>query len=142
MEGGCALTMGLCHLLVVDAGPVPVEQSHWECHHIPRSKDIWDVGLHVLVGQKAISAVRRGKGWGVGWDAQLALTRFTRMAPLASLAMEVPFRNAELGVDPVGRGERTKCSEALQGQGGNLASEFLFLLGAEHMSSELCLDWC
>lgn len=125
--------MGLCHLLVVDAGPVPVKQRHRECHHVPRSKDIGDVGLHVLMGQKAISALRRGKGWGVGWDIQLALTRFTRMAPWSSLAMEVPFRNAELGVDPVGGGAGMKCSEALQGQGGNLTSQFLFLLGAEHL---------
>lgn len=125
--------MGLCHLLVVDAGPGPVEQLYREGDHIPRSKDIWDVGLHVLMGQEAISAVMRGKGWGGSWDTQLALTRFTRMAPLSSLAMEVPFRNAELGVDPVGRGAGMKCSKALQGQGGNLASEFLFLLGAEHL---------
>lgn len=67
------------------------------------------------------------------WDTQLALTRFTRMAPLSSLAMEVPFRNVELGVDPVGRGAGTKCSEALQGQGGNLALQCLFLLRAEHL---------
>lgn len=72
----------------------------------------------------------RGKGWGGSWDTRLALTRFTRMAPLSSLAMEVPFRNAELGVEPVGRGAGMKCSKALQGQGGNLASQFLFLLGA------------
>lgn len=102
--------MGLGHLLVVDAGPVPVEQRYWEGDHVPSSKDIWDVGLHVLVGQRAISAVMRGKGRHVTWDAQLALTRSTRMAPLSSLAMEVPFRNAELGIDPVGRGAgmRTK----------------------------------
>lgn len=78
----------------------------------------------------------------MGWDTQLALTRFTRMAPLSSLAMEVPFRNDELGVDPVGRGAGMKCSEALQGQGGNSASEFLFLLGESTWSSDLCLGWC
>lgn len=125
--------MGLSHLLVADAGAVPIEQRHREGDNIPRGKNIRDVGLHVLMGQKAISAVMRGEGWGVGWDAQLALTRFTRMAPLSSLAMEVPFRNTELGTEPVGRGAGMKCSTALQGQGGNLASQFLFLLGAEHL---------
>lgn len=57
---------------------------------------------------------------GSEWGARLALTRSTRMAPLASLAMEVPFRKAELGVEPAGRGAGLRCREALQGQGGNL----------------------
>lgn len=47
----CCLTVGLGHLLVMDAGPVPVEQRYRKGDHIPRSKDIWDVGLHVLTGQ-------------------------------------------------------------------------------------------
>lgn len=51
------------------------------------------------------------------------------MAPLASLAMEVPFRKAELGVEPVGRGAGMRFREVLQGRGGNLASQLLFLLG-------------
>lgn len=46
-----SLTMGFSHLLVVDAGPVPIQQCHWEGHHVPRSEDLGDVGLHVLIGQ-------------------------------------------------------------------------------------------
>lgn len=130
LEGDVSLTVGLSHLLVVDAGPVPIQQGHWEGDHVPRSEDLGDVGLHVLIGQKAISAVRGGEGWGVSWDAQLALTRFTRMAPLSSLAREVPFRKAELGAEPAGRGAGMRCRGALQGQGGNLSSQLLFLLGA------------
>lgn len=54
--------MGLSHLLVTDAGPVPIKQCYRKGDHIPRSKDIWDVGLHVLKAQKAISTMVRGKG--------------------------------------------------------------------------------
>lgn len=59
------LTVGLGHLLVMDAGPVPVEQRYRKGDHIPRSEDVWDVGLHALMGQKAISAMMRGMGLGV-----------------------------------------------------------------------------
>lgn len=56
------LTMDLSHLLVMDAAPFPIEQRYREGDHIPSSKDIRDVGLHVLKGQKAIGAVVRGEG--------------------------------------------------------------------------------
>lgn len=56
------LTVGLGHLLVMDAGPVPIEQRYWKGDHIPRGEDVWDVGLHALRGQKAISGTMRGKG--------------------------------------------------------------------------------
>lgn len=49
-------------------------------------------------------------------NMQLALTRSTRMAPLASLAMEVPFRNAELGNVPAGRGARMRAAKACKGR--------------------------
>lgn len=61
--------MGLGHLLVMDAGPVPIEQRYRKGDHIPRSKDIWDVGLHALMGQKAISAMIRGLGVDQGYSA-------------------------------------------------------------------------
>lgn len=64
-----SLTMGLSHLLVVDAGPGPIQQCHWEGHHVPRSEDLGDVGLHVLIGQKAISAVMGGMGSELGCSA-------------------------------------------------------------------------
>lgn len=46
--------MGLSHLLVADAGAVPIKQSHREGDHIPRSKNIPHVGLHVLMGQRQL----------------------------------------------------------------------------------------
>lgn len=44
------LTMGLGHLLVMDAGLVPVEQRYRKGDHISRSENVWDVGLHALMG--------------------------------------------------------------------------------------------
>ena len=58
--------MGLGHLLVMDAGPLPVEQRHRKGDHVPRSEDFWDVGLHVLMGQRAIRAMMRGMELGAG----------------------------------------------------------------------------
>lgn len=46
--------MGLSHLLVVDAGAVPIEQSYREGDHVPRSEDVGDVGLHVLMGKRQL----------------------------------------------------------------------------------------
>lgn len=49
-------------------------------------------------------------------DTQLALTRSTRMAPLSSLVMEVPFRNPELGNTPAERGARTNAAKLCKGR--------------------------
>lgn len=49
-------------------------------------------------------------------NAQLALTRSTRMALLSSLAMEVPFRNVELGTTPAGRRARTNAAKLGKGR--------------------------
>lgn len=57
--------MGLCHLLVMDARLFPAEKLYRKGDHVPSSEDIWDVGSHVLMGQKAISAMMRGTGLGV-----------------------------------------------------------------------------
>lgn len=58
----CCLTVDLSHLLVMDAALFPIEQRYREGDHIPSSKDVWDVGLHVLMGQKAVSVMVRGEG--------------------------------------------------------------------------------
>lgn len=52
--GKHCLTMGLCHLLVMDAGVVPIEQRYGKGDNIPPSKDVWDVGSHVLMGQNSL----------------------------------------------------------------------------------------
>lgn len=57
--------MDLSHLLMMDAAPFPIEQRYREGDHIPSSKNVWDVGLHVLKGQKAVGAMVRAEGWGV-----------------------------------------------------------------------------
>lgn len=111
--GKHCLTVGLGHLLVMDAGVVPIEQCYGKGNHISRSKDVWDVGLHALMGQKAMNATVKGKGFRMSRGCSAGTHQVHQDGTTVVFGDGGTLQKCRVGGHPCKERSKDKCSKAL-----------------------------